>query len=177
MIIALTGEKLAGKTTAADYFVHAHKASSYRFSAPLTDILKRLHQENSRANLVQIGTVLRTVFGDDMLARVLYKDLQNNNLNELHIVDGMRYMAEYEVLRSLPDFTLVYITASLEERYNRIKDRVEKADEVNMSFNEFSRRESDATEAGIVDLSKIASHIIENNSSLEDFYAKLEELL
>lgn len=176
MIIAFTGEKLAGKTTATIHLVKKYSASNFRFSQPLTDILQRLGQENTRSNLVVLGEKLREAFGNDILGRILYQDLLTSTA-EYKVIDGLRYMEEYSLLKTLPNFRLVYITASLEERYNRTKGRSEKADEASMSFQEFSAKEHDSTEQGIQDLKDYADITINNNASLEDFYKEIDALL
>lgn len=176
MIIAFTGEKLAGKTTATQYLADTYQASNFRFSQPLSDILQRLGQENTRANLVIIGEKLREAFGNDILGQILRKDI-NQSAAEHKIIDGLRYMEEYSLLKDLPSFKLVYITASLEARYERTKGRSEKADEAAMSFEEFSAKENDSTELGIQELKQHADAIIHNDGTLEEFYKQVDALL
>jgi dephospho-CoA kinase len=175
MIIALTGEKLAGKGTAAEY-IHTHyNGQLFRFSEVLSDILQRLHQDNSRQNLVKLGQAVRQLYGDDILAQVIYQDILNNS-TELKVIDGMRYSAEYTILSKLPNFKLIYITAPVEVRYERTKQRSEKSDEANMSFTEFKQREHDSTEQGIEQLAKLADYVIDNISIIDDLYKRLEQL-
>lgn len=176
MIIAFTGEKLAGKTTATNYLVEQCGASSFRFSQPLTDVLHRLDKENSRQNLVAIGEKLREIFGNDILGQILLTDLQRSTA-KYNVIDGLRYIEEYELLKTLPDFRLVYITAPIEVRYARTKGRSEKTDEAGMSLDTFKQKENDSTERGIVDLASLADVTIQNGGSLEEFYASLYALV
>lgn len=176
MIIALTGEKLAGKGTAASYLAEHHSAAVFRFSTVLNDILERLHQPITRKNLVELAQALRSIYGNDILAQILRTDIMSS-ASDFKIIDGMRYMAEFDLLNDLPEFTLVYITAPVELRFERTRTRTEKSDEASMSFEEFARRESDSTEQGIVDLATVASHTITNTGSFGELYAQLDSIV
>ncbi|MDP3970505.1 MAG: hypothetical protein Q8P90_02295 [bacterium] len=175
MLIALTGEKLSGKGTASDYFANEKDAKKFRFSQVLFDILERLHKDTSRKNLVDLGIALRKVYGDDVLAQVLVEDIKKDN-SKIQIVDGMRYLAEYELLKKLPNFKLVYVSVPMEVRFKRMKDRSEKADESAMTFDEFKQRETDKTEIEILELAKLADYTITNRGSLEDYYNQLQAI-
>lgn len=174
MIIALTGEKISGKTTVAHHLVREYQAEYFRFSQILMDVLERLHQPVSRKNLVAVGTQLRTLFGDDFLATVLSQDIRRST-GRIKVVDGMRYVAEYEVMKQeLGGIYLIDITADLHTRYERMAGREEKADEKAMSWEEFQKRENDVTEEGIVDLRKKADLQIINDGSVEELFTKID---
>lgn len=175
MIIALTGEKLAGKGTVAAYLAKQHEAKLLRFSQPLSDVLERLHQPNTRAELVALGTYIRQRFGDDILAQVIAKDAAA--LAGLVIIDGMRYSAEYQICAKLPNFYLLNITAPVELRFARTKQRSEKADEANMTLNEFVAREQDVTEQQIQAVQTLANHTITNSGSFDELYQQVEQWL
>lgn len=175
MIIALTGEKLAGKGTVAEYLVHRHSAQTFRFSQPLSDIARRLFLENSRANLVKLGTMIRQSFGDNILAQAIKHDVSNSTA-ELKVIDGMRYMSEYDLLKDLPDFHLIYITAPVITRYQRTRQRSEKQDEAQMSEAEFKQREHDVTEREIHRLSILAEVTIYNTGTMQELYDKIDLL-
>lgn len=176
MILAFTGEKLAGKTTATSYLVDKYGASSFRFSQPLTDILYRLHKENSRKNLVAIGEKLREIFGNDILGQILLTDLQASTAT-YNVIDGLRYIEEYELLKTLPNFKLVYITAPIEVRFARTQGRSEKTDEAGMTLKVFKDKESDSTERGIIALASKADITIHNTGSLVEFYNTINALI
>lgn len=175
MIIALTGEKLAGKGTAAAYLEKYHDAKVLRFSKPLSDVLLRLHQPNTRQELVALGTFFRQRFGDDILAQVVARDAAT--LTGLVVIDGMRYKIEYEIFAALANFHLLNITAPLEVRYQRTQQRSEKADEQAMSLAEFTEREHDVTEQQIQIVQGLAEATIQNTGSFSDLYAQLDKWL
>lgn len=173
MIIALTGEKLAGKGTVADYLARQHQAKVLRFSQPLVDILARLHQPNTRAELVALGSWLRSRFGDDILAQVIAHDAKQ--LTGLVVIDGMRYNAEYQIFKTLDPFFLLNITAPLTMRYERTKQRTEKLDEQTMSLAEFTQREQDATELQIKAVQAAADYTIHNTGSMAELYKHVDQ--
>ncbi|MBI2415491.1 MAG: AAA family ATPase [Candidatus Kerfeldbacteria bacterium] len=175
MIIALTGEKLSGKGTTAQYLAEHYQATVYRFSKILSDILERLYQANSRANLVTLGTAVRTAFGDDILAQVLFRDIERNRSDHLVVIDGLRYIDEWNIVAQLPNIHLWYIVAPLELRYHRLQQRTEKVDERSMTWDEFKRREQDVTEQGITALRPLARYHIDNTGSFTDLYNQIDQ--
>lgn len=176
MVIALTGEKLAGKGTVAKYLAKRYHARVLRFSQPLSDVLTRLHQPNTRAYLVQLGGKLREVFGDDILAQVIKQDILTSP-HDFWVVDGMRYETEFAILANLPKFNLLNITAPLEIRWQRTKQRNEKADEATMTLEEFRQREQDVTERQIANVQAKAGHTINNIGSFNDLYKAVDQWL
>ncbi|MBI4407006.1 MAG: hypothetical protein HY565_00715 [Candidatus Kerfeldbacteria bacterium] len=176
MIIALTGEKLAGKGTTADYLQRQYGARVLRFSQALSDILARLHQPNTRAELVALGSYVRSRFGDDILAKVVVGDALTAT-EPLVVIDGMRYLVERAACQVLPNFYLLNVTAPVEVRFERTRLRSEKADETTMSYSEFVQREQDATEQQIAAVQQQANQTIQNTGSLPDLYAALDQWL
>ena len=176
MVIALAGKKIAGKGTAADFLEKEYGAHKVRFSAILQDILERLHKDYTRGNLVKLGTALRELYGDDVLAQVLKSDIEKGT-HEHTVIDGMRYQEEYNILRQLPDFKLVYVSTTIENRYERMQARGEKLDEAAMTFEEFNKRETDATEIQIEQLKSKADIVITNNEGFEEYYEHLRQVM
>ena len=119
IIIGLVGEIASGKGTVANYLINEHKAESFRFSTPLRDVLNRMHIEINRKNMQTLSTTLRKEFGQDLLAKIIAKDVETSKSN-IVVVDGIRRMQDIKYLRTLPEFKLVHISADLEIRFNRI---------------------------------------------------------
>lgn len=180
MIIGLTGPKLSGKGTASNYLQEHHGAKAFSMSGILTDIVNRLYLPNSRANLIGIVTDLRARFGEDILARVLQRDIeeyQKKYPEQLIVIDGIRMPSEVELFSQLPDFTLVYIDAPIEQRYNRATKRGEKEGETEMTFEEFQAEEKAATESHMEMLQQSAHTVVVNGATIEDLYASLEGVI
>lgn len=176
MIIGLTGPKLAGKGTAADYLVKEHGATTYSMSGVLTELAQRLYLENSRQNLIQLVTGLRQSFGEDILARVLKEDLARAK-PELAVIDGIRLASEVEQFSQLDDFRLVYIDAPVRVRYERALNRGEKAGETEMTFKQFEEEETAVTERQIETLKNYSKAIVINSESIEEMNKQLAEVV
>ncbi|MFH0819144.1 MAG: hypothetical protein V1898_04080 [Patescibacteria group bacterium] len=176
LIIGLTGEKLSGKGAASDYLSLKYRAKHYRFSLILDDIASRLYLPKTRDNLIDIALALRSKFGNEILAHVLKKDIENEK-PDICIVDGMRYFEEYNILSTLSNFYLISITAPLEVRYQRALERQEKVDEINMSLDDFKKQEMAATEIAITELNKKADFQINNTGDVSELHTKIDEIM
>ena len=180
MIIGLTGPKLSGKGTISAYIQEHAGARTFSMSGILSDILARVYQENSRANLIGVVTDLRARFGEDVLAQVLAKDIaafQKEHPDVVVIIDGIRMPMEVEVFSTLPGFELWFVDAAVEARFSRAKGRGEKAGESTMTFEEFVAEESAVTESHMGVMKKKAKNVIDNDGSMEELYAQIEILL
>jgi dephospho-CoA kinase len=175
MVIGFTGPKLSGKGTAAKYLVEKYNAKTYSMSGILTDIAKRLHLENSRANLIAIATGLRGEFGKDILAKTLFQDILDAK-DTIAVIDGIRMQAEVDIFSKLPGFQLIYVDAPLEIRFGRAKNRGEKVGESTMSLEDFKKEEGAQTEVEILSLKERAAHIL-NASDVSTFHAQLDQYM
>ncbi len=175
-IIVLVGEIGSGKGTVADYIIEHYNASYHRFSSMLRDVARRLYLPESRDVLISISEVVRTKFGEGTLANVMAKDVEFD-ARELIIVDGARRMADVEYLSKLEGYHLIYITATLETRYERVKNRGEKVDEKNMSFEQFKQDNERSTEVSIREVATHAEKTLNNDGTLEQLHTQVDALL
>lgn len=176
MIIGLSGPKLAGKGTVADFLVKEFGAQASSMSGILTDIAHRLYLPNSRENLIGIATGLRSQFGEDILAKVLGEDLKQTP-DTLAIIDGIRMPSEVAAFSQLPGFKLLFIDAPVEVRYQRALQRGEKVGESEMSFEQFLAEEKAVTETGIESLRQAATAQLQNTGSLDELYDQVRGLV
>ncbi len=124
MIIGLTGENCAGKSTIADYLM---KKGFYYYS--LSDIIreevKAEGKSVTRENLIRKGNELREKFGPGILGAKLAQKIQDD---KNYVIDSIRNPAEVEELRKLGRFFLFYVTAPAEVRFERIRSRDREED-------------------------------------------------
>ena len=73
IIIGLVGEIACGKGAVVDYLVKKHKASSYRYSKILRDILDLVYQGQTRKNMTNLSDWLRKKFGQDSRSSRLHQ--------------------------------------------------------------------------------------------------------
>lgn len=176
MILGITGLPGAGKGTAAAYLVAKHGAVTRRFSQPLWDILARLHQPQTRENMQQLAQTLRAMFGNDIFAETLLKDLEQEK-SRLIVMEGFRYEDEYVMLKRRPDFIFLGIEAAFDTRLARIQQRSEKADDQTMTAAQFKLQHEYKTEQHIPALIAKADHRLDNNGTREQLYAQLDALV
>jgi dephospho-CoA kinase len=174
-IIGLVGEKLSGKDTTANYIAEKYSAGHFRFSHILDDILRILALDVSRRNEIDLGLGLRKIFGEHVLVDALHARSKSAT-NEIIVVNGIR-MDEFEVVKGWEGAKIIYITAPLETRFERYKQRKEKADDAAQNLEQFAAQEKEPTEVGIPGLGARADYKIENTGTLEELHAKIDEII
>lgn len=176
IILGLVGEIASGKGTTAKYLQDKYNGKTHRFSTMLRDVAHRMHLEESRENLQKLSTAFRQYFGDDILAKTIYHDV-SEDAEALVVIDGIRRYPDIERLSTLPEFKLVYIETSAENRYKRIVERGENIDDKNKTFEEFQKDHNYETEKDIVGLKTKAHFIITNDSSFDDLYLQIDKII
>jgi len=174
LVVVFVGEKLAGKEMAACYLARRHGFANYRFSLILDDILGRLGLKVSRLNEMNLAGALRERFGASVLAEAIRSSIRQRGLRRV-VVDGLRHPAELDLLKSVPGFMLVYLTAPLEVRYRRALQRKEKAGESRFSLADFRREEKLPTEVFIHSLGRKTKVRLDNSGTLKDLYQQIED--
>ena len=139
IVIGFLGEQGAGKGTIVEYIKDAYKATHFRFSQPLEDILDRLYIAKSRPNFARLVQMISRGFGDDFLAKTLLRDTEKEK-NRLIVIEGIRRWPEVEILKRIPTFKMIFITAKEKTRYERIIKRGEKAGETELTFEQFKEQ-------------------------------------
>ncbi|MCX6800303.1 MAG: AAA family ATPase [Candidatus Falkowbacteria bacterium] len=176
IIIGLVGEIASGKGTVANYLIEQHKAVSYRFSTPLRDVLTRMHIELNRANLQDVSTILRERFGQDLLAKIIAEDVKKDS-SKIIVVDGIRRLADIKYLQNLPEFKLIYVTADMQLRYERITKRGENTDDITKTLEDFKKDHLAETELEIPQVAALANTIISNDNDIKELYKKIDQII
>lgn len=176
LILGITGEMGCGKGTVAEHIVQTHKGSSHRFSTMLRDVLERMHIENTRENLVILSTTFRQAFGEDIMAKTMMHDAENDQA-DIVVIEGVRRMDDIRYLRELSHFKLVYLEAEMEIRYERIIKRGENVDESKKTFEEFQKAHQYETEIQIPDLKNYADYVVSNNGTFLELYQQIDKII
>lgn len=175
LIIGLVGESGSGKDTVADYLKEHHKAKLYRFADPLREALELYLDKISREDLQWLAMRFKERFGKDILASGLGKKIQRNG-SELIVVNGIRFSEDAEFVKSLPNSCVLYVTLDSRSRWGRIYSRGEKTDD-GASYEKFLEMEKSPTEIQIPAIGKKADFRIENESTKEELFAKVDALI
>ncbi len=176
-IIGLVGRKGCGKGAVTKILAEKYGAKTFRFSAALADVLRRLGIEETNENMVRLSVILRKEFDEDVLKRAVMKDVEKTD-GDLIVLDGLRRVQDLEMFEALGRFVIVSVEAPLETRYERIHGRREKSNDATITFEEFKRLQADApTEITIPDVEARATYHIDNSGTLEELEAKIQELM
>jgi dephospho-CoA kinase len=176
IILGLAGEMASGKGTVAEYLGKKYKGNSHRFSTMLRDLAKRMYLEESRENLQKISKIFRQNFGEDILSKVIYHDVKNDQ-HRIVAVDGVRRISDIKYLKNFSDFKLIYIETSLEKRFERTKRRYENSDDEAKTFAEFKKDQKKEAELQIKGLKTKADFLIKNDGTFKELYAQIEKII
>lgn len=176
LIFGIVGGLASGKTTLAEYLSESYNCNTYRYSTILRDILDRVYVEQSRHNLQQLSTFLRTEYGQDVMSKVIAKDVERDE-KEIVVVEGIRRPSDITYLRNLPGFHLIFVDATQRTRYERITTRGENADDAFKTFEAFQEDEKAEADKLIAEIAKEAQFTIDNNGSKEAFFTQAEAIL
>jgi dephospho-CoA kinase len=164
LIVALTGMPGAGKTTVANYLAQKR--------IPLLimgDVVRETAQndglEPTSGNLAKLMIRLREKNGPEAIAHLIankIKTMKNEDKEfAVVIVDGIRSMAEIEVLKRVGQVKLLAIHGSILTRYSHIRERARS--DVPSNINEFDKRDRVEMEVGISNAIALADETISNN--------------
>lgn len=176
IILGFVGDLASGKGTICQYLKEEYSINSYRFSTMLRDILDRIYAEKTRENLQDLSTFLRGRYGQDIMSKVIVKDVLNDK-NDIVAVEGIRRPTDITYLKELEGFHLIYITADPKIRWQRMVLRQENPDEADKTFEQFLKDEQAEADMLIKDLGGQAEYTIINNETIEQFYNEMEDIL
>lgn len=175
IIIGTTGQIASGKDALAAYVVKKYNAKQLKTSTVLRDVLKRIYENINRENLQKLSLILRQSFGEDILAKIAYNDIQNST-EDVIIIDGIRRLQDIEMLKPL-GFKLIFIETAPEIRYERLIQRSENVDDRNKTYEEFQKDALGETEIYIAGFKDMADYIIDNNGNFEDLYKQFDDII
>jgi len=177
IVIGLTGENCAGKTTAVDYLTRK-SFYSLSLSDMIREALKEEGKEITRENLIKKGNELRESFGPAVLA-MRAKEKMGKDKN--YVVDSIRNPAEVEELKRLDNFFLIYVTADARVRFERQKKRGREEDpttfEAFKEMEELEMENAERTKQNLRGTFALADTTITNNGSYEQFYEQIDKAL
>lgn len=176
IILGLTGQMGAGKTTIAEWLIKEKGAQSVRFSGMLRDVADRLYIEQTRENLQLLSTTLRKTFDEELFARVMKHQVEEMDA-PIVIVDGVRRPGDVSHLKDLENFYLIGVTADEAVRFERISARSENSDDQGKTREQFRQEQQQESEQEIVGLVETADHAISNNGTREELIRQVEALL
>ena len=176
IVIWFTWEMWCGKDTATAYIQEKLGWVKFKFSQSQRDILDRIWVEQTRENISAVSTFIREAFWQDLLSKIMKKDVLESS-EDVILIDWVRRQSDIVYLTQIPEFKLVYIDTSLKNRYTRISNRRENADDIWKTMEQFIKEQELETEVQIRWLKDIADIVIDNNWSFEEFYKQIDNLI
>lgn len=179
MIIGLTGTYASGKDTVADY-LEEKEFVYHSCSDIIREYCRKIGQETSRENLIQMGNKLREKYGDGYLAKKILQKI-NKNKEKKSLVLSIRHPAEVKELKKDPFFVLIVVDAPLKARFMRTRKRQGRPEDRD-SFEEFKRHEEQERKGRgasqqLDKVVKMADCKIINDGTLEELDKKIEGVL
>ncbi len=167
MNLLVIGKARAGKDTLADYLVEKYGFKKYNFSDILRDRIIAKGLEPTKEEMIKEGMKIRQEYGSQSaLAQLLLKKI---NKKENNVITGAREPTEEQILRKeIPDLKIILVEAKEEHRHKRSGKTLEELRK---------RDKHDLEVLGLKHILQKADFVIENNSSLEEYYKKIDELL
>lgn len=175
-VLVFCGSMASGKDTSAEYLKDKYDAGIYSFSTMLADALKRFYLDFNRDNLIKMSETIRGAFGEDIMAKTMAKDVENDVRNII-VVSNARRPADIEYLSRLPNFVLVEIFADPKTRYERLVGRSEKTDDSTKTFEQFMADHQRSTELSILEVAKQATEKIDNNGDFANLHKQLDAIV
>ncbi len=175
LIIGLTGPNAAGKGEVASA-LQALGFAYHSLSDAVREEARRRGRTTGRDDLILTGNELRREGGPGILA-----ELTAPKLGARDLVDSIRNPAEVAVLRGLPSFILIGVTAPPAVRFERAQLREGRGDAVE-SIEAFLAKEAeenttDPTAQRLAATFALADRIVENAGTLSELRAKVAALV
>jgi len=169
LIVCLTGMPGSGKSTIVSV-LKSKGIETLNLGDGVRAEAKRRNLEPSGENLGKIMLQLREKNGPGAIANLLTDQIQKSKSNII-IVDGVRSIAEIEVLKNVGSVKLLSIEATVETRFKFLKARGRSDDPE--TKEKFAERDNREISVGIDKSISIADETISNNDLTLDELTEL----
>jgi dephospho-CoA kinase len=176
VVLGISGEIASGKDTVGDYLAATYGVLKLRFSQPLRDTLDCLGLDQNRENMARLSLHLRKAFGEDVLSRVLLSQAEESK-TEFVVVDGIRRLPDMIHMETDEHFYFCYVEVSPEKRFERLTHRRQNTDDASKTAVQFEKDSQLESELGIRDLKERADFVINNDGTLEELHAQVDEMV
>ncbi len=179
-ILAFAGRNGCGKETAAkDAADRLGTQERHTYSAILEQTYRLWgYEQNSRDDHQELSTFMRKQKGQDALAQAMLAKCKRAPGGWI-VIDGVRRLDDLEALNAEfghEHITLVWVEASADTRYERLKKRKEKAGEQFKTRDVFDQEEQAESEVQLEVVRAACVGEIDNNGPLEALVEQVDLL-
>lgn len=166
LIICITGMPGAGKSTVAS-LLHRDGFAIVTMGDVIREEAKRHNLVMNDSNLGNLMLNLRKSKGPAAIAYLILKKMEQElNATDYIVIDGIRSVAEVNVLKSLGHVKLLAVHASANMRYKHIKERGRS--DVALDSNDFRIRDKRELKIGISEAIALSDEVVSNNNLTKD---------
>lgn len=166
LIICITGMPGAGKSTVAS-LLHRDGFAIVTMGDVIREEAKRHNLVMNDSNLGNLMLNLRKSKGPAAIAYLILKKMEQElNATDNIVIDGIRSVAEVNVLKSLGHVKLLAVHASADMRYKHIKERGRS--DVALDSNDFRIRDKRELKIGISEAIALSDEVVSNNNLTKD---------
>lgn len=174
MIIGISGPTGSGKDTAANFIEKEFHFKHISGGDVLRDLLRRIGFEPKKEAVGDLGTLLRINYGSDAILKLVMDQGGSGNI----IISGFRSPEEAKLIKQAGG-VIIYIEAREETRHQRVITRSRESED-SERIKAIEKKESQSSNKlaeSLIDIRSISDAIILNDSSVEDFYEKLKDIV
>ncbi|ARM76412.1 dephospho-CoA kinase [Acidianus manzaensis] len=141
----------------------------------MSGVLRKRYEKEAKIGekLMDFAKRMREIYGDGVVARLCIEEV-SPKLNKIAF-DGVRSLSEVEEFKRLGEPIIIAVHSPPSVRYNRIISRMRPDDSKNIS--ELRLRDMDELKFGIGGVIAMADYIIVNDSTIDEFKKRADELL
>ena len=173
MIIGVSGFIGSGKTSVCN-LLEKHGFQALVLSDLLRDEAKKQGAGQNRDSLRQIGDDLRAKFGLDVLARRAIK--RTREVGGDWVLGSVRLPQEADAIKKAGG-VMVGVTAPLEVRYRRTKQRKREASEADLTLEAFKQKDEHDRQLGIPTVLSQADFLLSNEGTPQQLEVQVTDLI
>lgn len=174
LIFSLVGMPGSGKSVAAE-LINQLGIPVLNMGDVIREEMQKRNIELTRENVGALTREIREREGMDVVARKCMEKITQITDEKL-VIDGLRNIEEVQFFKTrLPNFKIIYVAASAEIRYQRLRARGRVDDPANR--DEFQERDDRELSFGIQKIIDIANFVVINQGDKEHLKAQLREII
>ncbi|BFH74148.1 AAA family ATPase [Sulfurisphaera javensis] len=141
----------------------------------MSDVLREKYEKEAKSGerLMDFAKRMRQLYGKGVVAKLCVEKIEKGS--NIVAFDGIRNWEEIEEFKKVGEVIIVAIHSPPKLRYERLLKRARKDDILTMEG--LIKRDWEELEMGIGNVIALADYVLTNDSTIEEFKSKAEELI